>query len=164
MRFLTFIVLASFAIGCSQPAPPALPSPGNGHDHTSANGQAHVHDVPITKADVKMPASFAELVSRIEKYRDQIKTAIESGKPEGGHRALDELDIVLAETMSLAERSVPEDQMAAVNDARQTIRNAFLELHQSIDAKEIPDYAAKEGAIDAAIVSLKQIAEMPPTK
>lgn len=164
MRFLTFIVLASFAIGCSQPAPPALPSRGNGHDHTSANGQAHVHDVPITKADVKMPASFAELVSRIEKYRDQIKTAIESGKPEGGHRALDELDIVLAETMSLAERSVPEDQMAAVNDARQTIRNAFLELHQSIDAKEIPDYAAKERAIDAAIVSLKQIAEMPPTK
>lgn len=164
MRFLTFTVLTSFAIGCSQPAPPATPSHGDGHDHTPADGHAHVHDVPITKADVKMPASFAELVSQVEQYRDQIKAAIDSGKPEGGHRALDELDIVLAETMSLAEKSVPEDQMAAVNEARQTIRNAFLEIHQSIDAKEIPDYAAKEGAINGAIISLKQIAEMPPAK
>lgn len=156
MRFLIFIVLTSFAIGCSQPAPPATTSHGDGH--------AHVHDVPITKADVKMPANFAELVSRVEQYRDQIKAAIDSGKPEEGHRALDELDIVLAETMSLAEKSVPEDQLAAVNEARQSIRNAFLEIHQDIDAKEKPDYAGKEQAIETAIISLKQIAGMPSAK
>lgn len=145
MRFLTFAFCAVFFLGCSKPEPAAKPV----HDP---------HDVPITKADVKMPANFVELVSRIESYNQQIKTAIESGKPETGHRALDELDIVLDETMTLAKGSVPEDQLAKVNEARQTIKNSFLELHQSIDAKEKPNYSAKEQAIQKAIDELKRIA------
>jgi len=153
MRNIFVVAVMSLLIGCSQPAPPVAPNQDDGHDHS--------HNVPITKADVKMPATFAELVTRIEQYDSQVKAVIESGKPESGHRALDELDIVVAETMTLAQASVPEDRMAAVNEARQTIRNAFLELHQSIDAKEKPDYAAKEPAIQAAIATLKQSAEAP---
>jgi hypothetical protein len=164
MRLTLLAALASFMIGCSRPAPTATPTPNEGHDHGHGNGHDHVHDTPITKADVKMPASFAELVSRIEQYRDEIKAAIDAGKPESGHRALDELDIVLGEAMSLAQESVPEDQLAAVNEARQSIRNAFLEIHQSIDAKEKPDFAAKEQAIQIAITSLKTIASVAPTQ
>ena len=150
MRFALLAVLTTVLIGCSKPAPAVKPSHSDGHDH--------VHDEPITKADVKMPATFEELVSRIELYRDQIKAAIDSGKPATGHRAMDELNIVLGETMTIAQRSVPEDQLAKVNEARQAIQNAFLELHQSIDAKEKPDYASKEQAIQSAITTLKQIA------
>lgn len=164
MRLTLLAALASFVIGCSRPAPTATPNPNEGHDHGQGDGHDHVHDTPITKADVKMPASFAELVSRIEQYRDQIKAAIVAGKPETGHRALDELDIVLEETMSLAQKSVPEDKLAAVNEARQAIRNAFLEIHQSIDAKEKPDYAAKEQTIETAIATLKQVASAASTK
>jgi hypothetical protein len=105
-----------------------------------------------------MPANFGELVTRIEGYNQQIKTAITSGKPETGHRALDELDIVLEETMTLAKSGVAEDQMATVNEARQAIKNSFLELHQSIDAKEKPDYTAKEQTIQKAIDDLKKAA------
>jgi hypothetical protein len=152
VRFALLAVFTSFAIGCSQPAPPtAKTSPDDDRDHSQ--------DVPITKSDVKMPATFDELVSRIEGYNRQIKTAIDAGKPESGHRALDELEIVLAETMTLAQNAVPEERLAIVNDARQTIRNAFRELHQSIDAKEVPDYAAKEKAIQNAISTLKQAKE-----
>lgn len=158
MRLTLLAALLLFVIGCSRPAPTATPNRSGGHDHSQGDGHDHVHDTPITKADVKLPASFAELVSRIERYRDQIKAAIDAGKPETGHRALDELDIVLEETMSLAQKSVPEDKLAAVNEARQAIRNSFLEIHQSIDAKEKPDYAAKEQSIETAIATLKQVA------
>lgn len=158
MRFTLLAVFISFVIGCSQPTPVATPSHDDGHEHKQGEGHDLTHDKPITKADVKMPASFVELVSRVEQYRDQIKAAIDAGKPETGHRALDELDIVLGETMSLAQKSVPEDQLATVNESRQSIRNAFLEIHQSIDAKEKPDYAAQEQTIQTAISALKQIA------
>ena len=154
MRIVLLTIFASFAIGCSQPAPPAKASRNDDHDHSQ--------DQPITKADVKMPATFDELVTRIEEYDRQIKTAIDSGKPESGHRALDEVDIVLEDAMTLAQSAVPEERLASVNDARQTIRNAFRELHQSIDSNEQPDYAAKEKAIQSAIVTLKRAKE--PTK
>lgn len=159
MRLALFAVLPLFLIGCSPSAPVVTPTPAD-PDHRHAEGQDHTHDVPITKADVKMPATFLELVSRIETYRDQIKAAIEAGKPETGHRALDELEIVLEETMTLAQDSVKEEQLTEVNEARQKIKNAFLELHQSI-AKEKPDYASKEAAIQSAIEKLKQLAASP---
>lgn len=164
MRFAFLAVLMSLALGCSQPAPTVAPSHDDGHDHKQGDGHDHVHEAPITKADVKMPASFGELVSRVEQCRDQIKAAIDSGKPETGHRAFEELDIVLEETMSLAQKSVPEDHLAAVNEARQSIKNAFLEIHQRIDGMEKPDYAAKEQAIQSAIATLKQIASTPREK
>lgn len=163
MRLSLFAVLSLSLIGCSPSQPAAKPTPAD-PDHGHVEGKEHSHDVQITKADVKLPATFAELVSQIETYRDQIKAAIESGKPETGHRALDELDIVLEETMTLAQASVKEEQLAEVNQARQTIKNAFLELHQSIDAKERPDYASKESVIQIAIESLKRTAAATPAK
>lgn len=151
MRSVLPALLAVILLGCSKPAPSDKPA----HDP---------HDVPITKADVKMPVTFGELVTRIEGYNQQIKTAITSGKPETGHRALDELDIVLEETMTLAKSGVAEDQMATVNEARQAIKNSFFELHQSVDAKEKPDYAAKEQTIQKAINDLKKAAATTPSK
>lgn len=163
MRFSLLAVLILSLSGCSPPTPSVKPSHDDGHDHSQGDAHDHVHDTPITKADVKMPANFAELVSRIELYRDQIKAAIDAGKPETGHRALDELDIILGEAMSLAEKSVPEDQLGAVNEACQSLRNAFLEIHQSIDANQKPDYSANAQTIEDAIAKLKSIAEVSRT-
>lgn len=153
---MRFVLLAAMCglIGCSQPAPSVVPKHADAHQDP--------HDVAITKADVKMPSTFKELVTCVEEYNGQIKAAIESGKPETGHRALDELDYVLADTMALAQKSVAEDRLGSVNEERQAIRNAFLEIHQSIDAKETPDYASKEPAIQAAIATIKDCSDRAP--
>ena len=170
MRLIPIVILALFVAGCFQRAasPPAATSQEDGHDHSHKDdhkdGHDHSHDAPLTKADVKLPATYAELVSRVKGYRDEIKTAIEAGKPESAHRAFEELTIVLDEMMTLAQDAVPAERLAAVNEARQSIRNAFLEIHQIIDAKEKLDYAAKEPAIEAAIGTLEESAGTPPPK
>ncbi len=150
MRSPLLAFLAIFVLGCSKPAPSDKPA----HDP---------HDVPITKADVKMPANFEELVTRIEGYNQQIKTAITSGKPETGHRALDELDIVLEETITLAKSGVTEDQLAIVNEARQAIKNSFLELIKASMPKKAR-LRRKEQTIQKAIDDLKKAAATAPTK
>ena len=150
MRTAVMAIFTSFAVGCSETVPITAPPKQDGHDHS--------HDAPITKADVKMPVTFKELVSLIEQCDKEIEAAVGAGKPASAHRALDELDIVLDETMTLAQKAVPEDQLGVVNESRQAIRNAFLEIHQSIDAKEKPDYEANREAIKSAISKLKQSA------
>ena len=172
MRPIPIVILALSVAGCSQPAaaPPPATSHEDGHDHSHKDddshkdGHDHGHDAPLTKADVKLPATYTDLVSRVKGYRDEIKASIEAGKPASAHRAFEELNIVLDETMNLAKSAVQDERLAAVNEARQTIRNAFLEIHQIIDAKEKLDYAAKEPAIEAAITTLEQSVEKPPAK
>lgn len=171
MRLILMVIFALSVAGCSQPAaptPPAATSQENGRDHSHKDdhkdGHDHAHDAPLAKADVKLPANFAELVSRVKGYRDEIETAIAAEKPESAHRAFEELTIVLDETMTLAQDAVPAEQLAAVNEARQTLRNAFLEIHQTIDAKEKLDYPAKKPAIEAAIRTLEESAGTPPPK
>jgi len=61
MRYVLFATAMSFLVGCSQFAPPVAPNHDDGHDHG--------HDALITKADVKMPGTFAELVSRVDGQR-----------------------------------------------------------------------------------------------
>jgi hypothetical protein len=169
MRLIPIVILALSVAGCSQPAaPPATTNQEVGHDHSHKDdhqdGHEHSHDAPLTKADAKLPATLAELVSRVKGYRDEIETAIAAEKPETAHRAFEELTIVLDETMTLAQDAVPAERLAAVNAARQTIRNAFLEIHQTIDAKEKLDYPAKKPAIEAAIWTLEESAGTPPPK
>ena len=104
-----FLLIASLAIsttvgalGCGS-APPA-PVPG-------ATEHADHHDVPITEADVQMPANYAEAVVRIKGYRDAIRTAAQGTEPELAHRPLDELDIVLNRLPEIArDHGVPKGQ------------------------------------------------------
>lgn len=78
MRKAWILHFTSFVVGCSQPATvPPLPK------HSEVD---HDDELPITKADVKLPATFAELVFRVKGYRDQIKAAIDAGKPSAGLR------------------------------------------------------------------------------
>jgi hypothetical protein len=126
---------------------PAVPTPAHNPD-----------DVPITEADVNMPASYAEALPQITGYRDTICAAIEAGAPGKAHRSLDELDIVLNKLPSIAKDSgVPKEQWEAVNTAAHELRNLFNQVHSAIDEKREPDYKAVAEPIDRAIKELEQV-------
>jgi hypothetical protein len=142
-------LIALLLVGCAKTeSPQATQSP-----------PSDPHDVPITEADVKMPASYAEAIPQIKGYRDTIRQAIEAGTPSGAHRSLDELDIVLNKLPSIAKESgVPKEQWEAINTASQELRNSFNQLHSAIDEKREPDYKAVADPIEQAIATLEQVA------
>ncbi len=116
------------------------------------------HDVPITEADVKIPATYTAALPQIKGYRDTIREAIEAGTPSHAHRSLDELDIVLDKLPSIAKDSgVPKEQWETVNTTARELRNLFDQLHSAIDDKREPDYEAVAEPIDQAIARLEQV-------
>lgn len=125
----------------------------------AASSSAHdPDDVPITEADVKMPANYSEAIERVKSYRDTIRDAVVAGTPTKAHRALDELDIVLNKLPTIAKDSgVPKDQWETVNTSAQELRNLFNQVHSAIDEKREPDYKAVEEQIDQAIARLEAI-------
>jgi hypothetical protein len=153
-RVATFamLVIACLLAGCTKSgpaAPVAGPTVPAAHDPD---------DVPITEADVKMPANYGEAISRIKAYRDAIRSAIEDGTPTKAHHSLDELDIVLNKLPVLGRDSgVPKGQWEAVNTTARDLRNLFNELHSAIDEKREPNYAAVAKPIDQDIEKLSQL-------
>ena len=154
---LAFMVLLALA-GCTQSEPVKPPaaaptSAQTGHDHD---------DVPITEADVDMPATYAAAIPRIRVYRDTIRDRIAEGTPTKAHRALDELDFVLNKLPTIARESdVPKEHWKVVNTSAQELRGLFNELHSAIDAGKTPDYAAVGAKIDAAVERLADVAGNP---
>ena len=118
------------------------------------------HDIPITEADVEMPASYAEAVPRIVAYRDAIRGAVESDTPAKAHRSLDELDIVLSKLPSIAKESgVPAEQWETINTSARDLRNLFDQVHAAIDEHRTPDYATVAEPINQAIDQLEQVTQ-----
>jgi hypothetical protein len=130
----------------AQNSSPAAPAPA---DH---------HDVPITKADVEMPANYADAVVRINEYRDAIQTGAGGENPHLAHRPLDELDIVLRELPAMARDSgVPAEKLEAVNLAARELRSLFNQVHAAIDESRPPNYSAVAEKVDAAIGRLEAV-------
>jgi hypothetical protein len=146
MRSILMPLAFAALLGCGKSEPPK---------------SAPVHDpddVPITEADVQMPASYAEALPRIKSYRDTIRSAIEAGTPNKAHRSLDELDIVLNKLPSIAKDSgIPKEQWETVNTTAQELRNLFNQVHSAIDAKREPNYKAVAEPVDQAIAKLEQV-------
>lgn len=148
-RILLLLLVAS-VLGCGKTEPPQTP----------AAAAVDPHDVPITEADVKMPATYADAIPQIKGYRDAIRKEIEAGTPSHAHRSLDELDIVLDKLPSIAKASsVPKEQWETVNTTAQELRNLFNQLHSAIDDKRAPDYPAVAEPIDQAIAKLEQVTQ-----
>jgi hypothetical protein len=117
------------------------------------------HDVPITEADVQMPASYAEAIPRIKTYRDTIRTESQGATPAKAHRALDELDIVLNKLPTLArDGGVPKEHWEAINTGARELRNLFNQVHSAIDEERKPDYATVADPIEQAIARLAEFA------
>ncbi len=120
------------------------------------------HDVPITEADVKMPANYADAIARIKQYRDAIRDGAGSPNPAVAHRPLDELDIVLSKLPGIARDSgVPQEHWETVNVASRELRTLFNQVHAAIDDKKTPDYNAVAKPIEDAIGRLESVANQP---
>jgi hypothetical protein len=123
--------------------------------------QAHdPDDVPITEADVDMPADFGAAVNRLVEYARRIKTAIKDGTPTKAHRPLDEADIVIGKIMGLARASgVPKQEWEEINLARRAVREQQDRLHAAIDAGETAPLAEVEPRLDEALRVLQTAAD-----
>jgi hypothetical protein len=148
MRSTLLLFAVVTLLGCGQAEPPKS-APAHDPD-----------DIPITEADVKMPASYAEALPQIKSYRDTIRSAVEAGTPSKAHRSLDELDIVLDKLPSIAKESgIPKEQWETVNTTAQELRNLFNQVHSAIDEKREPDYKAVAEPIDQAIAKLEMVTQ-----
>lgn len=154
-------VLALIAIssqtGCGESHEAVANHAGGAPAARQSAGAHDPDDVPITEADVQMPATYAEAIERIKSYRDQIRRPIEAGTPGKAHRPLDELDIVLGKLTAIARDSgVPREQWEQVNSSARELRHLFNQVHTAIDEGARPDYASVARPIDEAIERLEE--------
>lgn len=160
-RFLVIPVLVATGLaGCGSPTPEPAPAPApKAAAAPAANKPASdLDDVPINEADVAKPKSYAEAVTRIEGYRNNIRDEIAAGRPTKAHRGLDELDIVLNWLPGVArDNGVPKEQWEKVNTTAKAIQDLFNQVHSRIDDKKEPDYASVSAAIDKAVADLKTV-------
>jgi hypothetical protein len=139
--------LALAGCGCNE----AGPSPA-----ASTATAADPDDVPITEADVPMPAGYTEAVERLCDYRDAIRQAVELGHPSEAHRPLDETNIAIERLPAIARSSgVPPRNWEQIVTASEDLGEALDEIHSQIDAGGKPDYAPRAEAIDSALARLK---------
>ncbi len=139
---------------------PKVDYAGDKHDDGKAHGQAAAHDpddVPITEKDIEMPKDYAALVAQVEKLANDIRDKIAAGTPTKAHRSLDELDIILKKAAEIASRSVAKEHWKEVNVQSKELAAAHNELHEKIDEKQNPDYAAVAERIQKAVESLKAV-------
>lgn len=140
-----------------QPASQAAPA-------AAESAPSDPDDVPITEADVEMPANYSAALARIKEYRNSIRSAVEGGTASKAHRPLDELDIVLNKLPSIARDSgVPKEKWEEVNTTARELRDLFNRVHSAIDEKREPDYGAVADPIEQVIERLENIsaAESP---
>jgi hypothetical protein len=154
---LAWLVLVGALAGCSPGQAPSggPPSPA---ESSAPRDDATAHDpddVPTTEKDIDMPKDYAALVARLEHLAGDIRTKIAAGTPTKAHRSLDELDLILKRAPEIAARSVPKEHWKQVNLQSKALAEAHNELHEAIDEKRTPDYAAAAGRIQGALQALK---------
>ncbi len=151
---VALVACAALTTGCGPVAPTAsevVAPPAT---------EAGEEDVPITEADVKMPAGYAEAVERIDGYCQTVRKAIEDDHPHRAHRALDELDIVLNRLPEIArDGGVPKKHWEQVVVAGEEIRDLLNEIHAAIHENRAADYSAVADRVNAALASLAVVAQ-----
>jgi hypothetical protein len=76
---------------------------------------------------------------------------------------LDKTDFLVQLLPEIARDSgVPKEHWETVNTAANELRGLFEQVHQNIDDKADPDFAAIQEQIDAKIGELQKIAESAP--
>jgi cell division protein ZapA (FtsZ GTPase activity inhibitor) len=163
---LLFTVFAvPVLVGCGQEeTPPAAPADG---DSVEPVEEYNPHDVPITdeqKAELRQEtAKFADAVAKIQQFRGEIEQETATGIPENpykAHQALDKADLVLQWLPEIARDSgLAKEHWEAVNTSANDLRTLFEQVHQNIDNKQDPNFAAVADQIDQKIAGLKEIAK-----
>jgi hypothetical protein len=167
-RFSLTLLLA-FGVGCSL----ALSGCGK-TDQQATGGSSAVaegeddynpHDVPITEeqqAELReQTAQFADAVAKLKQFRNEVEQETAAGIPENpfkAHQALDQADLVLQWLPEIARNSgVAKEHWEAVNISANELRTLFEKVHQSIDNKQDPNFAAVAEAIDQEVADLEAI-------
>jgi hypothetical protein len=172
IAFLLTLATVGFAVmsGCSrsnqeQPTTEsATPAADAGHDDYDP------HDVPITeeqKTEIReQTAKFADAVAAIKQFHNEIEQETAAGIPENpykAHQALDKADLLLQWLPEIARNSgVAKEHWEAVNTSANDLRTLFEQVHQNIDNKQDPDFAAVAGEIDQKVAGLEEIATAQP--
>jgi hypothetical protein len=149
------------AAGCNQRTQEPAETPT-----VTGNDEYDPHDVPITeeqKAELReQTASFADAVAMMKLFRDEIEQETAAGIPENPfrvHQALDKADLVLQRLAEIARDSdVPKEHWEAVNTSANDLRTLLEQVHQNIDNKQDPNFAAVADEIDQKLAGLEQIA------
>jgi hypothetical protein len=174
-RSLTvFVVALGFAAvgilaGCNQSA--EKPAAQGGASTAEAEDDYNPHDVPITeeqKAELRsQTAQFADAIVTIKQFRDEIEQETAAGIPANpfkAHQALDKADLVLQWLPEIARNSqVAKENWEAVNTTANDLRTLFEQVHQNIDNKQDPNFAAVASSIDEKLAALEQIATTSST-
>jgi hypothetical protein len=156
-------------VGCN----PTAQEPAGGGDATAAQSgdDYNPHDVPITeeqKTELRdRTAKFADAVATIKQFRAEIEQETVEGIPENPHKvhqALDMADLVLQWLPEIARNSgVLKEHWETVNTSANDLRTLFEQVHQSIDNKQNPNFAAVADEIDQKLAGLEAIAVAQPT-
>ena len=163
--FLAVSITAfGFLVGCNQ----TTQEPTDGGEAAVAQGDDNYnpHDVPITeqqKTELRdQTAKFATAVATIKQYRDEVEQETAAGIPANpykAHQALDRADLVLQWLSEIARNSgVPKEHWEAVNTSANDLRTQFEQVHQNIDNKQDPNFAAVADKIDQDLTGLEEIA------
>lgn len=167
--YSVFVVACCFAalsvlVGCNPSA--EKPAAGGGANTTEAEDDYNPHDVPISdqqKAELRsQTAQFADALAAIKLFRNEIEQETAVGIPANpykAHQALDKSDLVLQWLPEIARNSgVAKEDWEAVNTAANELRTLLERVHQNIDSKQNPEFAAVADAIDENLTALEQVA------
>jgi hypothetical protein len=169
LLFSVSLVAVAIPVGCTRTNP--QPAGSGETPPAQADTDYDPHDMPITeeqKAQLRdQAARFADAVATIQQFRDEIGQETEAGIPENpyqAHQALDKVDLVLQWLPEIARRSdVAKEHWESINTSANALRTLFEQIHQKIDNRQDPGFAAVAGEIDANLAGLTAIATEQPS-
>jgi hypothetical protein len=155
--------------GCSQTAE----EPSGVAESPAAQGEDDYdpHDVPITEEQEtelrEQTARFADAVATLKQFRSEIEQETAAGIPESpykAHQALDKADLLLQWLPEITRNSgIPKEHWELVNTSANDLRTLFEQVHQNIDNRQDPNFAAVAGDIDQKLAGLEKIAAAQPS-
>jgi hypothetical protein len=167
---ISLALLLAFSIGCLG----ILSGCGKTQQQATGSGGAPVaegeddynpHDVPITeeqKTELReQTAQFVDAVATIKQFRNEVEQETAAGIPANpykAHQALDKADLVLQWLPEVARNSgVAKEHWEAINTSANELRTLFEQVHQNIDNKQDPNFAAVADAIEQKVAGLEAI-------
>ena len=159
------LTCAGLIAGCGRGTQDPSIDSGEGTPSVHAPSDYDPHDVPLTeeqKAELRQQtARFADAIAKIRELRDVTAEETRDGIPERPyqvHQALDKVDLVLQWLPGIARDSaVPKEHWETVTTTANELRTLFEEVHQNIDNRTDPGFAAVAGDIDRRIALLEEI-------
>ncbi len=169
LALVATVACLALAVGCSQPSQDQPAAGGSPPATDAGEDDYNPHDVPITeeqKAELReQTAKFADGVAKVKEFRNAVEEETKDGipkNPHAAHQALDQADLLLQWLPEIARNSgVPKEHWEAINTSANELRTLFEQVHQNIDNKQEPDFAAVAAQMDEKIAGLEAIAVKP---